>query len=125
MRRLVPTGPYWNPSRAGQATTLGTLVYCSSQLLHAPASASSALWFVQSGTHTWGIEHVSEPYAPAMNEGAREATRSRELGMDKTKRKIRKMNDRKLASPWDEQDDGYNAETPMALGSERVDAGVI
>ncbi|KAI0328564.1 DEAD-domain-containing protein [Cubamyces sp. BRFM 1775] len=77
------------------------------------------------GTHTSPIEQVSEPYAPPMNEDDLEAIRSRYLGVDKKKRKIRKMNDRKFVFDWDEQDDTYNAETPAAMGSQRQGGGVM
>ncbi|KAJ8456737.1 hypothetical protein ONZ51_g11947 [Trametes cubensis] len=52
-------------------------------------------------------QQACEPYAPAMNEGDRQAIRSRELGMQKSRCKMRKMNDRKFASTWNEQDDAY------------------
>lgn len=53
------------------------------------------------------------------------AIRSRYLGVDKKKRKIRKMNDRKFVFDWDEQDDTYNAETPAAIGSQRQGAQIM
>lgn len=39
-----------------------------------------------------------------------DAIRSRYLGVDKKKRKIRKMNDRKFVFDWDEQDDTANGD---------------
>lgn len=53
------------------------------------------------------------------------AVRSRYLGVDKKKRKIRKMNDRKFVFDWDEQDDTYSAETPAAVGSQRQGAQIM
>ena len=53
-----------------------------------------------------------------------DAVRSRYLGVDKKKRKIRKMNDRKFVFDWDEQDDTYSADTPAAIGSQRQGAQV-
>ncbi len=53
-----------------------------------------------------------------------ESVRSRYLGVDKKKRKIRKMNDRKFVFDWDEQDDTYSADTPSAIGSQRQGAQV-
>ena len=67
---------------------------------------------------------ASEPYVPPMTDNDLSAIRSRYLGVDKKKRKIRKMNDRKFVFDWDEQDDTYNAETPGAIGSQRQGAQV-
>lgn len=53
------------------------------------------------------------------------AIRSRYLGVDKKKRKIRKMNDRKFVFDWDEQDDTYSADTPAAVGSQRQGAQIM
>ena len=53
------------------------------------------------------------------------AVRSRYLGVDKKKRKIRKMNDRKFVFDWDEQDDTFSAEAPAAVGSQRQGAQVM
>ncbi|KAI0673100.1 DEAD-domain-containing protein [Trametes maxima] len=75
--------------------------------------------------HTSPMTEVSEPYAPPMNEDDLSAIRSRYLGVDKKKRKIRKMNDRKFVFDWDEQDDTFNADTPAAIGSQRQGGGVM
>ena len=53
-----------------------------------------------------------------------DAIRSRYLGVDKKKKRPRKMNDRKFVFDWDEQDDTYNAETPAAIGSQRQGAQI-
>lgn len=53
------------------------------------------------------------------------AIRSRYLGVDKKKRKIRKMNDRKFVFDWDEQDDTFSAEAPGAVGSNRQGAQIM
>ena len=70
------------------------------------------------------MAEASKPYVPPMTENDLSAIRSRYLGVDKKKRKIRKMNDRKFVFDWDEQDDTYNAETPGAIGSQRQGAQV-
>ena len=44
-------------------------------------------------------------YVPPMSDTDLSAIRSRYLGVDKKKRKIRKMNDRKFVFDWDTQDD--------------------
>ncbi|KAI0720967.1 pre-mRNA-splicing ATP-dependent RNA helicase PRP28 [Cerioporus squamosus] len=66
----------------------------------------------------------SEEYVPPMTHDELESVRSRYLGVDKKKRKIRKMNDRKFVFDWDEQDDTYSADTPAAIGSQRQGAQV-
>ncbi|KAI0950533.1 hypothetical protein AcV7_008968 [Taiwanofungus camphoratus] len=68
---------------------------------------------------------VSEPYVPPMTDNDLNAIRSRYLGVDKKKRKIRKMNDRKFVFDWDEQDDTYTAEAPAAVGSQRQGAQIM
>ncbi|KAG9032472.1 mRNA splicing protein prp28 [Tulasnella sp. JGI-2019a] len=45
------------------------------------------------------------PFVPPMTEDDLSAIRSRYLGVDKKKRKIRKMNDKKFVFDWDEQED--------------------
>ncbi|KAH7107572.1 P-loop containing nucleoside triphosphate hydrolase protein [Auriculariales sp. MPI-PUGE-AT-0066] len=48
---------------------------------------------------------ISASYVPQMTGDDMSAIRSRYLGVDKKKRKIRKMNDRKFVFDWDEQED--------------------
>lgn len=71
------------------------------------------------------VTEASEDFTPPMTDGDLSAIRSRYLGVDKKKRKIRKMNDRKFVFDWDEQDDTYNAEAPAAVGSNRQGAQVM
>ncbi|KAF9069869.1 P-loop containing nucleoside triphosphate hydrolase protein [Rhodocollybia butyracea] len=51
-------------------------------------------------------------YTPPMSSSEMDAIRSRYLGVDKKKRKIRKMNDRKFVFDWDAQDDTFANEPP-------------
>ncbi|EKM55542.1 uncharacterized protein PHACADRAFT_173680 [Phanerochaete carnosa HHB-10118-sp] len=67
----------------------------------------------------------SAEYVPPMTDNDLSAIRSRYLGVDKKKRKIRKMNDRKFVFDWDEQDDTFSAEAPAAVGSQRQGAQVM
>lgn len=60
-----------------------------------------------------------------MTENDLSAIRSRYLGVDKKKRKIRKMNDRKFVFDWDAQDDTFAADSPVAVGSTRQGAQVM
>ena len=67
----------------------------------------------------------SADYVPPITDNDLSAIRSRYLGVDKKKRKIRKMNDRKFVFDWDEQDDTFSAEAPAAVGSQRQGAQVM
>jgi ATP-dependent RNA helicase DDX23/PRP28 len=53
------------------------------------------------------------------------AIRSRYLGVDKKKRVIRKMSDRKFVFDWAEQDDTFAMDSPSAVGSQRQGAAVM
>ncbi|KAJ4488069.1 P-loop containing nucleoside triphosphate hydrolase protein [Lentinula aciculospora] len=53
-------------------------------------------------------------YTPPMTSSDMDAIRSRYLGVDKKKRKIRKMNDRKFVFDWDVQDDTFANDPPPA-----------
>lgn len=71
---------------------------------------------------------ISEPistYVPPMTETDLSAIRSRYLGVDKKRRKIRKMNDRKFVFDWDAQDDTFAEDSPVAVGSNRQGAQVM
>lgn len=65
------------------------------------------------------------PFIPPMTEDDLTAIRSRYLGVDKKKRRIRKMNDRKFIFDWDEQDDTLEQDSPTAVGSNRQGAQVM
>ncbi|KAF8350783.1 P-loop containing nucleoside triphosphate hydrolase protein [Amanita rubescens] len=65
------------------------------------------------------------PFVPPMTENDLSAIRSRYLGVDKKKRKIRKMNDRKFVFDWDAQDDTYSEDSPVAVGSNRQGAQIM
>ena len=67
----------------------------------------------------------SADYTPPMTDTDLSAIRSRYLGVDKKKRKIRKMNDRKFVFDWDAQDDTFAADSPVAVGSNRQGAQVM
>ena len=70
-------------------------------------------------------EPSSNAYVPPMTETDLSAIRSRYLGVDKKKRKIRKMNDRKFVFDWDAQDDTFAEDSPVAVGSNRQGAQVM
>lgn len=64
-------------------------------------------------------------FVPPMTDGDLSAIRSRYLGVDKKKRKIRKMNDRKFVFDWDAQDDTFADDAPGAIGGSRQGAQVM
>ena len=68
---------------------------------------------------------LSEPYAPHMTDNDLSAIRSRYLGVDKKKRRIRKMNDRKFVFDWDEHDDTLTDDAPSVMGANRQGAQVM
>ncbi|KAJ7219190.1 P-loop containing nucleoside triphosphate hydrolase protein [Mycena pura] len=71
------------------------------------------------------LPEPATPYVPPMTETDRAAIRSRYLGVDKKKRKIRKINDRKFVFDWDNQDDTMAEDAPVWVGSQRQGAQVM
>ena len=67
----------------------------------------------------------NDSYTPPMTEKDLTAIRSRYLGVEKKRRKIRKMNDRKFVFDWDAQDDTLAEDSPLAMGSNRQGAQVM
>ena len=89
-----------------------------------------------SATHTSGgpqsvsVSSSSTPapestFTPPMTDEDLAALRSRYLGVDKKKRKIRKMNDRKFVFDWDEQEDTGSADPSANIGVQRQGAQVM
>lgn len=74
---------------------------------------------------TQTLPEPTTPYVPPMTETDLSAIRSHYLGVDKKKRKIRKMNDRKFVFDWDAQDDTFAEDSPNAVGSNRQGAQVM
>ncbi|KAH9966727.1 P-loop containing nucleoside triphosphate hydrolase protein [Russula dissimulans] len=64
-------------------------------------------------------------FTPAMTEEDLAALRSRYLGVDKKKRKIRKMNERKFVFDWDEQEDTFTVDPSANIGVQRQGAQVM
>jgi ATP-dependent RNA helicase DDX23/PRP28 len=60
-----------------------------------------------------------------MTDDAISAIRARYLGVDKKKRKIRRMNDRKFVFDWDTQDDTFAENSTIAVGSHRQGAQIM
>ncbi|KAJ7470678.1 P-loop containing nucleoside triphosphate hydrolase protein [Mycena latifolia] len=106
----VPTGPRADRSKPGSASA-------SMPPPPVPAHASASA----NGT----LPEPATPYAPLMTDTDRAAIRSRYLGVDKKKRKMRKINDRKFVFDWDNQDDTMAEDSPAAVGSQRQGAQVM
>ncbi|KAH9180610.1 P-loop containing nucleoside triphosphate hydrolase protein [Lactarius sanguifluus] len=70
-------------------------------------------------------EVPNSTFTPPMTEEDLAALRSRYLGVDKKKRKIRKMNDRKFVFDWDEQEDTGTADPSANIGVQRQGAQVM
>ena len=95
----------------------------------AKVSANSAIP-TSGGPQSVSASNSSSPapdstFTPAMTEEDLAALRSRYLGVDKKKRKIRKMNDRKFVFDWDEQEDTFAADPSPNIGIQRQGAQVM
>ncbi|KAG6911463.1 hypothetical protein DXG01_014537 [Tephrocybe rancida] len=110
----VPTGPRANRGQPG--STNGS---AASTPPGPPATSSSQTPVTET------LPEQTTPYVPPMTDGDLSAIRSRYLGVDKKKRKIRKMNDRKFVFDWDAQDDTFAADAPAAVGGARQGAQVM
>ncbi|KAF7984029.1 hypothetical protein HWV62_17541 [Athelia sp. TMB] len=108
----VPTGPR---AERGSGTPSGPSA--SSSMPPPPLPYSDA----EAGM----LPEPSTPYVPPMTDGDLSAIRSRYLGVDKPRRKVRKMNDRKFVFDWDAQDDTFAEDSPIAAGSNRQGAQVM
>ena len=103
----VPTGPRADRGKSGAAHMTAS----------GPSSSTQAV--------PNGLPETAAPFVPPMTEDDLSAIRSRYLGVDKKKRKIRKMNDRKFVFDWDAQDDTFAEDSPVAVGSNRQGAQVM
>ncbi|CAA7271780.1 unnamed protein product [Cyclocybe aegerita] len=109
----VPTGPRADRSKNGTSTDVPMSNSSSMPPPPVPASASTE------------VVNGSDTYVPPMTDNDLSAIRSRYLGVDRKKRKIRKMNDRKFVFDWDAQDDTFAEDSPVAVGSTRQGAQVM
>jgi ATP-dependent RNA helicase DDX23/PRP28 len=111
----VPTGPRAERGKAPPTGPAAAAASSTSSPMPPPTTSS--------GTSTPTTTDAN--YAPQMSEAERAALRSRYLGVDKKKRKIRKMSDRKFVFDWDEQDDTFAADAPSSVGAQRQGAQVM
>ncbi|KAJ7489800.1 P-loop containing nucleoside triphosphate hydrolase protein [Mycena galericulata] len=107
----VPTGPRADRSKVGPTSS-------SASMPPPPVPAHA------SGAHG-SLPEPATPYEPPMTDTDRAAIRSRYLGVDKKKRKMRKINDRKFVFDWDNQDDTMAEDAPSVVGSQRQGAQVM
>ena len=84
-----------------------------------PLPSASGTLFVPDASN--GIDG----YFPSMSDKDLSAIRSRYLGVEKKKRKIRRMNDRKFVFDWDAKDDTLVEDSPTAMGSNRQGAQLM
>jgi ATP-dependent RNA helicase DDX23/PRP28 len=61
------------------------------------------------------LPEESSSFVPSLSTDDLTAIRSRYLGVDKKKRKIRKMNDRKFNFDWDAQDDTFSGDDRLSV----------
>ncbi|KAF5380906.1 hypothetical protein D9615_003885 [Tricholomella constricta] len=108
----VPTGPRAGRSKPGPANGSPAPPLSSSTSQPQPTASNT-------------LPEQTTPYVPPMTDTDLTAIRSRYLGVDKKKRKIRKMNDRKFVFDWDAQDDTFAEDSPVAVGSNRQGAQVM
>lgn len=71
------------------------------------------------------LPEPSTPFVPPMTDNEMSAIRSRYLGVEKKKRKQRRVTDRKFVFDWDTQDDTFADDSPAAAGSNRQGAQVM
>ncbi|KAF8577257.1 pre-mRNA-splicing ATP-dependent RNA helicase PRP28 [Ramaria rubella] len=113
----IPTAPRADRNRGG-TTSFNSSAGSSSMpppLLPANTSTSASS----------SLMDTSSPYVPPMTDSDLTAIRSRYLGVDKKKRKIRKMNDRKFVFDWDEQEDTFTPEAAGPVASMGQGTGVM
>ncbi|KZS99054.1 P-loop containing nucleoside triphosphate hydrolase protein [Sistotremastrum niveocremeum HHB9708] len=114
----IPTGPRADRNKAAPASNSS-----ASSLMPPPPNPTTS---EGEGKTTFSeTPSGSNVYVPPISDNDLTAIRSRYLGVDKKKRKIRKMNDRKFVFDWDEQEDTFTAESPSAIGSQRQGAAVM
>ncbi|KAK7014936.1 P-loop containing nucleoside triphosphate hydrolase protein [Favolaschia claudopus] len=106
----VPTGPRADRGKPGSVSSMPPPPV--------PAHANG-------GGANGTLPEPSTPYEPPMTDTDRAAIRSRYLGVDKKKRKMRKINDRKFVFDWDTQDDTMAEDSPAAVGAQRQGAQMM
>jgi ATP-dependent RNA helicase DDX23/PRP28 len=116
----VPTGPRADRNRGPPAVPANNGAYSSSMPPPPPPTSTTS-------TSSGGAasSDPSDSFVPALTDNDLSAIRSRYLGVDKKKRKIRKMNDRKFVFDWDTQEDTLAEDSLSAVGSNRQGAQIM
>ncbi|KAJ7582885.1 P-loop containing nucleoside triphosphate hydrolase protein [Mycena floridula] len=109
----VPTGPRADRGKTSSANPSPGPATPSATMPPPPPPSNG-------GSQT--LPESSTPFVPPMTDTDLSAIRSRYLGVDKKKRKIRKINDRKFVFDWDAQDDTFAEDSPVAVGANRQGA---
>lgn len=102
----IPTGPRADRSRVASSST-------SNNARMLPPDDPS---FTPNNAMPSGTTAASAPFVPPMTDDDLSAIRTRYLGVDKKKRKIRKMNDKKFVFDWDELEDTFSG-APVDMGA--------
>ncbi|KAG8932362.1 mRNA splicing protein prp28 [Tulasnella sp. 417] len=106
--RAPPNAPSGPRAQQGGSIPTGPRAERSQNHQPGPSSVSNGSTTAASSVvdgHSASTPTPDAPFVPPMTEGEIDAIRSRYLGVDKKKRKIRKMNDKKFVFDWDEQED--------------------
>lgn len=103
----IPTAPRADRNRLGSTS------------ISSPAPSGS------NGPSSKSETGASALFVPPITDQDLSAIRSRYLGVDKKKRKIRKMNDRKFVFDWDEQEDTFTPEAAGPVASMAQNTGVM
>ncbi|KAG8808676.1 mRNA splicing protein prp28, partial [Serendipita sp. 401] len=130
--RPIPTGPRADRSRGGAAPQFsrGNDMPPPPVPSRAGERAPSESTFSTTTTTTTnttgsGTSGGTGEDGTGMSSTELAAIRSRYLGVDKKKRPIRKMTDKKFVFDWAEQDDTFAMDSPSAVGSQRQGAAVM
>ena len=112
----IPTGPRADRDKPSTSHRSG--------MLPPPVPAPASI--TQQGTASKQAPTTEQMSADSsMSSAELSAIRSRYLGVDKKKRQIRKMSDRKFVFDWSEQDDTFSSDSPSAVGGARQGAAVM
>jgi ATP-dependent RNA helicase DDX23/PRP28 len=109
----IPTGPRADRNRgpASQGSQHQSLPYSDP----APSESNTSSTAADSPFSATNSA-AQASFVPPVSDADLSAIRSRYLGVDKKKRKIRKMNDRKFVFDWDEQEDTFATSSPLGGG---------
>ncbi|KAG8750484.1 mRNA splicing protein prp28, partial [Serendipita sp. 396] len=131
--RPIPTGPRADRSRGGggaapqfsRGNDMPPPPVPSRAGERAPSESTFSTTTTTTNTTGSGTSGGTGEDGMGMSSTELAAIRSRYLGVDKKKRPIRKMTDKKFVFDWAEQDDTFAMDSPSAVGSQRQGAAVM